>query len=213
MEMRTAIYVDGFNLFHSLLEGRKGKKWLDLKAMAAGALQPHNEICLVRYFTARVSGTEADPDIPSRQDVYLRALKAQGVIVHFGNFTERAKTRRLVNPPAPPASKYVEVWHREEKGSDVNLAVHLLNDAWRDAYDCAVVVSNDSDLAEACHLVRTLRKVIGLLCPAHRPTEQLRQCTDFYRRITDTHLLNSQLPEVVIDPNTGREIRRPDRWK
>ena len=42
--MRTAIYVDGFNLFHSLLEGRKGVKWLDLAAMAAGALQPHNEI-------------------------------------------------------------------------------------------------------------------------------------------------------------------------
>jgi len=48
MEMRTAIHVDGFNLFHSLLEGGKGKKWLDLKAMAPGALQPHDEICLVR---------------------------------------------------------------------------------------------------------------------------------------------------------------------
>lgn len=211
--MRTAIYVDGFNLFHSLLEGRKGVKWLDLAAMAAGALQPHNEICRVRYFTARVSGSSTDPDMPSRQDVYLRALMARGVIVHFGNFTERQKRRRLVNPPPPPGSKYVEVWHREEKGSDVNLAVHLLNDAWDGAFDCAVVVSNDSDLAEACHLVRVLGKVVGLLCPANRPTEQLRQCTDFYRRITDTHLLNSQLPDIVIDPVSGREIRRPDRWK
>ena len=35
----------------------------------------------------------------------------------------------------------------EEKGSAVNLAVHLLNDGWLDAYDCAVVISNDSDLA------------------------------------------------------------------
>lgn len=32
----------------------------------------------------------------------------------------------------------VEVVKTEEKGSDVNLAVHLLNDAWLDVYDCAV---------------------------------------------------------------------------
>jgi uncharacterized LabA/DUF88 family protein len=211
--MRTALYVDGFNLFHSLLEGRKGRKWLDLEAMAAGALQPHNQIFLTRYVTARVSGTLLDPDMPTRQDVYVRALQSRGVIVHWGNFTERPKRRRLVNPPAPSASKYAEVWHREEKGSDVNLAVHLLNDAWRDAYDCAVVLSNDSDLAEACHLVHVLGKVVGLLCPANRPTLQLQQCTDFYRRITDTHLANSQLPDPVKDVKTGRDIHCPPRWR
>lgn len=211
--MRTAIYVDGFNLFHSLLENRKGVKWLDLEAMAAGALSSQNRICLVRYFTARVTGSVADPDKPSRQDVYIRALRARGVIIHEGNFTERTKTRRLVNPPPPPGSKYVEVWHREEKGSDVNLAVHLLNDAWRNTMDCAVVVSNDSDLAEACHMARALGKVVGLLCPiANRPTVQLKDNTNFQRHITQTHLLNSQLPNPVIDPKTGREIRRPARW-
>ena len=34
----------------------------------------------------------------------------------------------------------------EEKASDVNLAVHLLNDSWLNAYDCAIVVTNDSDI-------------------------------------------------------------------
>ena len=38
----------------------------------------------------------------------------------------------------------------EEKGSDVNLAVHLLNDGWMNACDCAVVFTNDSDIAERC---------------------------------------------------------------
>jgi uncharacterized LabA/DUF88 family protein len=210
--MRTAVYVDGFNLFHSLLEGQPGVKWLDLAAMASGALSPHNEICLVRYFTARVKAPPNDPDMPSRQDVYLRALRAKGVVIHMGNFTEMPKTRRLVHLPAPPASKYVEVWQREEKGSDVNLAVHMLNDAWRDAYDCAVVVSNDSDLAEACHLVKAMGKRVGILCAPKRPTKQLQECSHFYRRITQTHLQNSQLSEVVVD-NAGRDIRRPARWK
>jgi len=47
----------------------------------------------------------------------------------------------------------VKIVKTEEKGSDVNLAVHLLNDAWLNLYDCAVVISNDSDLAESCRLV------------------------------------------------------------
>lgn len=82
------------NLFHSLPEGRRGVKWLDLEAMAHGALSARNQICFVRYFTARVTASAADPNMATRQDVYLRALMARGVIIHEGNFTEREKTRR-----------------------------------------------------------------------------------------------------------------------
>jgi uncharacterized LabA/DUF88 family protein len=57
-------------------------------------------------------------------------------------------------PLAANPSKTAEVIHTEEKGSDVNLGVHLVNDAWLNRYDCAVVVSNDSDLAEAISLVK-----------------------------------------------------------
>jgi uncharacterized LabA/DUF88 family protein len=56
----------------------------------------------------------------------------------------------LARPVAGKA--YETIIKTEEKGSDVNLAVHLLNDAWLDHYDCAVVVSNDSDLAEDLYL-------------------------------------------------------------
>ena len=67
----------------------------------------------------------------------------------------------MENASPPPAT--VKVWKNEEKGSDVNIAVHVLNDAWQNAHDCAVVVSNDSDLAEAhnsqaCELVNLARK-------------------------------------------------------
>jgi hypothetical protein len=36
--------------------------------------------------------------------------------------------------------------NREEKGSDVNVASHLLVDVLTDRIDAAVVISNDSDL-------------------------------------------------------------------
>jgi uncharacterized LabA/DUF88 family protein len=88
----------------------------------------------------------------------------------------------------------------------------MLNDAWRDVFDCAVVVSNDSDLAEACHLVKSMGKTVGILCAPKRPTKQLQLCSHFHRRITRTHLQNSQMPETMKD-QAGRTITRPVRWR
>ncbi len=104
----------------------------------------------------------------------------------------------------------VEVIKTEEKGSDVNLAVHLLNDAWLGAYDCAVVVSNDGDVAEAMRLVREYHnKRLGLLTPGTRlSSKQLRTNADFTRRIRQTALRRSQLP----DPIPGTNIRKPRSW-
>ena len=75
--MRTFVYVDGFNLYYRALKGTAWK-WLDLPALFAKILQPHHEIQKIKYFTARVSATPADPSKPQRQDVYLRALRRVG---------------------------------------------------------------------------------------------------------------------------------------
>lgn len=94
MAKRTAVYVDGFNLYHSLFKGNDSVKWLDLKALSGALLNQDNEITLIRYFTARVSNTPNDPRLALRQDVYLRALKAHipELTVQEGQFkTERKK--------------------------------------------------------------------------------------------------------------------------
>ncbi len=112
------------------------------------------------------------------------------------------------NPP-PPTS---EVWKTEEKGSDVNLALQVLNDAWLDAYDCAVVVSNDSDLAESLRLVKAQHgKVIGIVtpgAPVRKTSRQLSQHADFIKPIRSWMLTSSQLP----DPIPGTTIHKPPRW-
>ncbi len=105
----------------------------------------------------------------------------------------------------------VDVINHEEKGSDVNIAVHMLNDAWEGNMDCAVLVSNDSDLAEACRLVRERGVTIGLCTKAERPTGKLRQHADFHRHIKKGHVRGSQLPEQVVRSN-GQILTRPDRW-
>lgn len=210
-DVRTAIYVDGFNLYYSALKAERTLRWLDIRAMAQGALRPHNQIVLTRYFTAKVSATPSNAGAPNRQDAYLRALQAHvpNLTVHLGTFRTERRRRPLASPqPGGPAT--VEVLERCEKGSDVNLAVNLLNDAWADRFDCAVVVSNDSDLAEAIFLTRAHGKVVGILTARKRPTQELAQQASFYHRITRTHLTHSQLPDPVAGPNGP--IHKPTGW-
>ena len=207
--MRTFVYVDGFNLYYGALKGTPWK-WLDLPAMFARVLQPHHDILKVKYFTARVSGTPRDQSKPQRQDVYLRALThcRPEVEVYFGHFLSHPVTAPLARPAGDVRT--ATVIRTEEKGSDVNLAVHLLNDGWLDAYDCAVVVSNDSDIAEAMRLVREQHgKQIGLVTPGNRgASRQLLAHADFARRIRTAGLRHAQMP----DPVPGTNIRKPASW-
>ena len=208
--MRTSVYVDGFNLYYGALKGTAWK-WVDLVALFGQVLEPHHRILTVKYFTARVSATPADPSKPQRQDAYLRALQCYRpeVEVYFGHFLRH----RVRAPLAQPVGnqRTVEVIKTEEKGSDVNLAVHLLNDGWLDAYDCGVVVSNDSDIAEAMRLVRQHRgKRIGLVTPGtKRPSRQLMAHADFSRHVRWNGLRHSQLPDLI----PGTNIRKPADWQ
>ena len=207
--MRTYIYVDGFNLYYRALKGTSWK-WLDLPSLFARVLQTHHNILKVKYFTARVSGTSKDPSKPQRQDVYLRALQHHRpeVEVYFGHFLSHKVTVPLAQPIR--GQRTAMVIRTEEKGSDVNLAVHLLNDGWLDAYDCAVIVSNDSDLAEAMRLLKHQHgKRIGLVTPGTgNPSRQLMAHADFCRRTRPNTLQESQLP----NPIPGTNIHKPACW-
>lgn len=207
--MRTFVYVDGFNLYYGALRGTPWR-WLDPVALFRKVLQPRHEIVAVKYFTARVSGTPGDPSKPQRQDIWLRAVRhfRPETEVYFGHFLSHTVRMPLARPAKNRRS--AEVVRTEEKGSDVNLAVHLLNDGWLDRYDCAVVASNDSDIAEAMRLVRQYcGKRIGLVTPGTRaPSRQLLAHADFARRIRTGALRRSQLP----DPIPGTNIRKPANW-
>jgi uncharacterized LabA/DUF88 family protein len=208
--MRTIVYIDGFNLYYGAVKGTP-HKWLDLKTLCQKLLEPRNRIVAIKYFTARVSGAN-DPSKPLRQENYLRALKQHTpeIAVHYGHFLSHAVKAPLADPP-DNGQRFVKVIKTEEKGSDVNLAVHLLNDAWLDAYDCAVVVSNDSDLAESLRLVKQHhRKVIGLIFPRYKghPSRELMKYADFVKKIRPGVLASSQLPSPIPCTN----LHKPEEW-
>ncbi len=206
---RTIVYIDGFNFYYGEVRGTPWK-WLDFVLLFQKVLGPENKLVKVKYFTARVQPSPSDPNVNIRQDAYLRALTAHCPLVeiHFGHFLRHKVWMEHANPPP---SK-VDVWKNEEKGSDVNLALHLLNDAWLNAYDCAVVVSNDSDLAESMRLVKVQhKKLLGLVTPGapqRKTSRQLQQHADFVKPIRTWALKASQLP----NPIPGTTIQKPADW-
>lgn len=206
---RTIVYIDGFNFYYGAIKGSQWK-WLDPVQLFQKVLGAQNKIIKIKYFTARVQSTPNDPDVNVRQDTYLRALKAHCPLVelHYGHFLRHQI--RMENAKPPPAT--VEVWKTEEKGSDVNLALHVLNDAWLDSYDCAVIVSNDSDLADSLRLVKEQhKKVIGLVtpgAPTRKTSRQLEKYADFVKPIRTWALKESQLPNQI----PGTTIHKPASW-
>ena len=212
---RVRVYVDGFNLYYGALKPAPALRWLDLVAFC-DRLRPGDTVDHVRYFTARVTGAQ-DATAPGRQQLYLKALGTlPRISIHLGQF----RTHEVMMPVAATTPvKYARVLKTEEKGSDVNLATWLLLDGVDGLYEEAVVISDDSDLAEpvaeACRRFGPVH-VVSPRGPAKTPTGPRRphvmsRAGASWTPVDPADLAAAQLPDEILLP-TGRTITRPPRW-
>jgi len=182
---RTIVYIDGFNLYYRALKGTP-HKWLDIEAMSRAALPASCVIERVNYYTAHISG-RVDPGAPRRQHAYLRALATlPKVAIHYGNFLVTQKWAGLVQPPefrpttalpAGAAPQVAYVWKTEEKGSDVNLGVHLVRDAFRGAFELGGVSSNRRKFRR--HQLSGFRRLATAFNQAWKPPRASMRRHDF----------------------------------
>jgi uncharacterized LabA/DUF88 family protein len=203
--MKTILYIDGFNLFYSAVKGTP-MRWLNPVALIERAF-PRNQIIATKYFTAKVSALPGNPGQPIRQMILWRALKTlPNLEIIEGDFRTREVMAAVVNPPP----NFMKVFKTEEKGSDVNLAAHLLLDGFRNKYECAIVVSGDSDLVTPIRMVRDeLKKPVGILnpqrlsgpnCRPPRKNAGLQQAASFYQNgVTWAQLQAAQFPPAMTD--------------
>lgn len=202
--LRTRVYIDAFNLYYGSLK-RTPYKWLNILSLSRRLVG--GEPDLVRYFTARVGESRLDPGVHLRQEIYLKAIDLLGpkVVVHHGRYVQREKASRLAAPP----HDRVTILHNEEKGSDVNLATHLLVDAFEDKFDAAYVVTNDSDLAEPVQHVRdTMKKKIYVVNPhksTHKSWHLVQACTS-------TRHLRREVVRLCQLEDPFKGIAKPSTW-
>lgn len=204
MSTRVAVYIDGFNLYYGLRD-KHGRKylWLDLQALSAALLLPDQHLVAIHYFTARVSGESS----LSRQTSYIDALTAQCALlsVHEGRLQQKSIRCRECGS--------VRLSY-EEKETDVNVAVALVEDGFLDRYDTAIVVSADSDL---CPAVRSVRRVapdkrVVVAFPPRRVSDELRRAAHASFTIADLKIRRSLLPETVTTA-AGVVLKRPGYWR
>lgn len=215
--MKTNIYIDGFNLYYGAVIATP-YKWLDVESVCK-TLFPSISINRIKYFTADVRALAHDPEAPYRQSTYIRALltiASLSVIKgHFVVWPKLMPQFPLAYPKFKPnkAPQRVQVHKAEEKGSDVNLATHLLIDSIECDFDDAVVISNDSDLALPIKMVVTkYGKTVILVNPGRSKTskELIDAATSYRPSINKKVLRACQFPMSLVD--SKGTFTKPPSW-
>jgi len=205
---RTIIYIDGFNFFYGAIKGGP-YKWLNLERFFT-LLRGEDDVCRIHYFTAIVN----DPASQAVQEVYLQALRTLPLLnIILGKYKEKRVACKVV-ACTHAAERQFRV--NEEKRTDVNIAVQMMEDAYERRCEQFIVVSGDSDLVPPVQRVRSLGKRVVVYIPARDDRRaaavELRAAADDARRLPLDRLLPiAQFPDAIPD-GAGGAICKPTGW-
>jgi NYN domain len=138
---RVILYIDGFNFYYGIkAAGWDDCLWLNPCALAENLLKPGQQLAGIKYFTSRISENARDPGKRKRQTAFIEAIQsAPSTAVYFGQFQARALSCKQCSAN----------WQTfDEKMTDVNIATHMLCDAFEDKFDTALIVSGHMALTD-----------------------------------------------------------------
>lgn len=174
------------NVFHALKDSFgdiSGK--IDPQKLSASFLKKSEILSQVHYFTA--NPTQKAPSL-ERYISHLKSIQSNSFLLHFGEF--RNRNRKCTECHKTFATV-------EEKETDVNIAVKLLDLAINDEFDTAFIISGDSDLASAIKMTKKNfpEKKVGVVIPYGRKAKILKQHADFAMKMKAIHVETSQFLE------------------
>lgn len=188
-DLRVAVFIDGSNLYHALDENCQR---MDLNFGAfAQKLAGGRPIYRTYYYNVR----QDEKRRPREHKDQLRFLTA------------------LYNTP------YLEVrlgTTREhqgvtvEKGVDIMLATDVLQYAWMDLYDVAIVVSGDGDFTYALQTAKNLGKYVEVACFESNQSPEMLQVADHLQALTPEYFTELwTTPPEAPKKKRRRRGRRP----
>ena len=202
MRLRASVYIDGFNIYHSIQANSfpNELKWVSYAALAKLLLPAGSEIVHTKVFTAIGSHY---PQSAARQRVWLKALEANQCEVILGRFKMRDRVCKSCG---------VSWVGHEEKETDVNISLHILNDCYKNSLDQILVLTNDTDLVPAVQMVRAEFPRIQIVqASIRKPHVVWDRVVDQSRTISAAMLRQALLPETVVLPS-GRVLTRPEAY-
>jgi uncharacterized LabA/DUF88 family protein len=208
---RVDFLVDGFNLYHSIVDISRNNnglctKWLDIASLCRSYLyliDRESRIEKIYYFSAYAYHLN-DPDVISRHKSYIECLKATGIIPELGRFKYKEIT-------CPHCQRKIP--RHEEKETDVAMGIKLCEVLYKDECDIIVIITGDTDLAPAVRHTHSHFPQVPVLFifPYGRKNSELSALAPGSFKINKNSYVKHQLPDPVILPD-GTSISKPSSW-
>lgn len=201
--MRSAMYIDGFNLYHAVADlGENFFKWANLYRLAQNIIpQQTEEIVKVVFCSAYYPG---DTGKRARHERFKKALEFYGVTCLFGHYIHEPMKCRECD----------HIWQKAtEKETDINVALSLFDDAYQDVFDSAYLLSADSDQAATARMFRSRfngKRLISVAPPGRTPSLSVMHHAHGKIVLNRDHLERVVMPGMIETPQGL--IVRPDEY-
>lgn len=209
---RVAVYFDGFNLYHAIEDLHQPYlKWVNLWGLSRHLIKEKQQM-IVRVIYCSAYATHftntVHHDKLTRHKSYCAALESKNVKCCMGKFAKRDLRYA--------GTRYKAIWRRrEEKQTDVRIAISILEDAYDNLYDAAYIVSGDSDLVPCFESVRNRyphKRLITVAPPSRKHNDELLALAHENVSIKASQLEKS-LFGAVVRKNGVIISRRPAIYK
>lgn len=204
---KVSVFIDGYNLYHAIAALKKPHlKWVNPKSLCKFFVQNNLEtIERVKFFTA--PPIHKFSDVQSRYNTYINALKLFDIEIIEGKFKKKIISYRH------DGKEFTRITH-EEKESDVNLSLAILEDAYEKISDRLIVITNDSDIAPAIRLARKKNKNLKITVitpPLAKPKKANYDLADACGNINrnrkgQTYFKAAMISEFILEQNLMPEI-------
>jgi uncharacterized LabA/DUF88 family protein len=210
MSIRTIFLVDGFNLYHSIVDIDRNcnglnVRWLNISSLCTSYLHLIGKDAAIEsiYYFSALAYHLKDPDVISRHKTYIRCLRETGVEDSLGKFTHKTIH----------CSHGGKITRHEEKETDVAIASKMLEALSADKCDRVVLVTGDTDQVPAVKTAKLLfpDKHVIFAFPYGRKNDELAKLAPGSFKIHSCSYAQHQFP----DPFTlsdGTQIPKPSSW-
>lgn len=188
---RAHLYIDGFNLYYPIhAYAHNHLKWLDLWALGKRICTDHkHNLVGVTYCSA----FQNDPEKKARHATYIDALENSNVRVLRGHYMSH-QTDACTNCGVSGNKD-------TEKQSDINLALSVFADAMTDQYDCAYLLTADSDQAATAKFLRKYfprKKLITVAPPNQDISRKILDNADAKRSLNWVDIEKSRFQSIIF---------------
>lgn len=201
---RAALYVDGFNLYHPIVQmDEPHLKWACLWTLGEVLCEKGKQKLERVVFCTAVPKIDRDPAKHDRHVRFNSAQKCRGVSVVLGHYV-----------PEPIEENGVPTGQMKwtEKQTDINVSLELLFDGIDDVYDVAFLLSADTDqVATARMFEKRLaplgKTLIGVAPPGRKVPSGYSQYGIKGVSLTKYQVERCVMPEQIVGPD--KVVQRP----